>query len=484
MSTKAPQPDTQEVSSTALRGRLGPASITFMVIAAAAPLTVIGGLVPVGILVGNGIGFPIMFLVAAVILLLFSVGLMALNRHIPETGTFSSYIAAGLGPRAGAAAAGLALVCYSAVQAAVFSYLGATLSSSVAALGGPELHWTLYTLASIVVVGILGYRRIELSSKVLVVVLLAEVGIILVLGLVVMITGGAQGLDASPLLLNNILSGSPALGLMFALAGFIGFESTVVYRSEARDPDKTIPRATYGSAILVGLFYAFGSWVIIMAAGPSNVVAEAGEDPAGLLTTLTERYLGTAGSVIVALLFLGSMFAAVLSLHNVIARYQHSMAHRGLAPAILGRVHPRHGSPSISALVQVGTAAALVLIINSLGISAEQLFSWGAGIGTIAIAILMAVTCLSVIWFFRRNHGDTTPWQRLTAPLLGAAGLLLGAVLIIANFPLLVGDALEDGTPVWGVVSLSLMAIVLAAPVAGWLLSFTRPLPTESRLIP
>ena len=91
-----------------------------------------------------------------------------------------------------------------------------------------------------------------------------------VLGLVVMITGGAQGLDASPLLLNNILSGSPALGLMFALAGFIGFESTVVYRSEARDPDKTIPRATYGSAILVGLFYAFGSWVIIMAAGPSK----------------------------------------------------------------------------------------------------------------------------------------------------------------------------------------------------------------------
>lgn len=480
MSTEAHQSAPVHPNGTSLRGKLGPAAITFMVIAAAAPLTVVGGLVPVGILVGNGIGFPIMFLVATAILLLFSVGLMALNRHIPETGTFSSYIGAGFGLRAGAAGAGLAIVCYSAVQAAVFSYLGATLSASIAAVGGPELHWTLYTLASIAVVGVLGYRRIELSSRVLVIVLLAEIGIIIVLGIVVLFTGGAEGIDASPFHISNIVSGSPALGLMFALAGFIGFESTVVYRSEAVDPNRTIPRATYGSAILVGVFYAFASWVLIMASGPSNVVAEAGADPAGLLTQLTDRYLGPAGSVIVALLFLGSMFAAVLSLHNVIARYQHSLAQRGMAPALLGRVHPRHGSPSASALVQVGTAAVLVLVINALGITAEQMFSWGAGIGSIAIALLMAVTCLSVIKYFHGNPGDTNLWQRLIAPLLGAAGLLLGTVLIILNFPLLVGDALADGTPAWGALSIALLVIVLAAPVGGWLLSYTRPRQHES----
>lgn len=479
MTTTAPHPSSPPAGEAALRGRLGPVAITFMVIAAAAPLTVVGGLVPVGILVGNGIGFPIMFVVAAVILLLFSVGLMALNRHVPGTGTFSSYVAVGLGPRAGAAAAGLALVCYSGVQAAVFSYLGATLSSSVVALGGPELHWTLYTLASIALVGFLGYRDIELSSKVLCVVLAAEIGIVLVLGVVVIINGGAEGLDGSPFLLSNILSGSPALGLMFALAGFIGFESTVVYRSEARDPDRTIPRATYGSAILVGLFYAFGTWVLIMASGPNNVLAEAAEDPSGLLTTLTARYLGPFGEIVVAVLFLGSMFAAVLSLHNVISRYQHSMAHRGLAARSLGAVHPVHGSPHRSALVQVGTAAILILLANGAGVTADMMFSWGAGIGSVAIAILMAVTCLSVIVAFRRNPGRTTLWQRLIAPGLGALGLVVGAVLIVANFPLLVGDASPDGTPSWGPISITLLVIIASAPFVSWLLSLARPLPAE-----
>ena len=41
-----------------LRGNLGVPSIVFMVVAAAAPLGVIGGVVPLGIASGNGAGFP------------------------------------------------------------------------------------------------------------------------------------------------------------------------------------------------------------------------------------------------------------------------------------------------------------------------------------------------------------------------------------------------------------------------------------------
>jgi hypothetical protein len=41
-----------------LRGNLGVASIVFLVVAAAAPLGVIGGVVPLGLASGNGAGFP------------------------------------------------------------------------------------------------------------------------------------------------------------------------------------------------------------------------------------------------------------------------------------------------------------------------------------------------------------------------------------------------------------------------------------------
>ena len=58
-----------------LTGRLGSVGIVFMVIAAAAPLTVIGGNMPLAMGLGNGAGAPVGFLIAALVLLVFSIGL-------------------------------------------------------------------------------------------------------------------------------------------------------------------------------------------------------------------------------------------------------------------------------------------------------------------------------------------------------------------------------------------------------------------------
>ena len=54
-----------------LTGHLGTGSVVFMVIAAAAPLTVIAGNVPLSVANGNGAGAPVGFRDAAVVLLLF-----------------------------------------------------------------------------------------------------------------------------------------------------------------------------------------------------------------------------------------------------------------------------------------------------------------------------------------------------------------------------------------------------------------------------
>ena len=72
----------------ALTGSLGVTAIVLMVVAAAAPLTVIGGAAPLGILLGNGVGFPAMFAIAAIVLLFFAVGLAAMTRHVPKPGAF------------------------------------------------------------------------------------------------------------------------------------------------------------------------------------------------------------------------------------------------------------------------------------------------------------------------------------------------------------------------------------------------------------
>ncbi|MDQ1122014.1 APC family permease [Microbacterium trichothecenolyticum] len=463
-SSSTPPPGTI-AGPTRLRGSLGIPAITLLVIAAAAPLTVIGGVLPVGLLIGDGVGFPTMFLVSALILVVFAIGMTRMSSEVPHASSFFGFIAHGLGRIPGTVAAWLAILCYSTVQFAVFAYLGGTISSSLALVGLPTVPWWIITLISVAIVGVLGYRHIELSSRVLSVVLLAEMSIVLVLAVAVIIRGGAEGISLAPFTPSAFLSGSPALGLMFAIASFIGFESTVVFRHEARDPDRTIGRATLTAAIVIGIFYAIGSWAIVMAWGPSAVVAVTAEDPTTLLARTTDHYLGPIGSFVITLLLFGSMFASVLGLHTVLARYLHAMAGAGLVPRRLRSVHPKHGSPHVAAVVQALSAVVLVVVGIIAGTDPALLFAWFAGVGTFIIVVLMLATSAGVVVYFATHRTNANPWSVYVAPIVSGVALLVTVVLIGVNFPLLVGDTDATGEPVWGALSIALVALVVVVAV-------------------
>lgn len=451
-----------------MRGSLGVTAIVFMVVAAAAPLTVVGGAAPLGMLLGNGVGFPALYAVSAVVLLLFSVGLAAMTRHVPRPGAFFTFVGHGLGRPAGAGAATLALLTYTTIQVSVHGYIGYLLGVTVQGLGGPSIPWYVWSLVVVALVGVLGYRHIDLSSRVLGVLLVAEVGIVVVLVVAVVLRGGADGLSPAPFAPSAVMSGSPGVGLMFAIAAFIGFEATAIFRDEAKDPERTIPRATYTAVIGIGVFYTVASWGLVMAWGPDGVLAEAGKDPGSLILVTAARYIGGVGEAVLNVLLLTSMFACVLSFHNVITRYQHSMANAALLPGRLGVVHRRHASPHTSSVVQTVTAAALMVLFAVLGLDPVlQVFSWFAGVATLAVAVLMAATSLAVIVYFRRNRADGRLWNTVVAPVLGFVGLIAAAGLIWANFPVLVGDADAAGHPVFGVVSTVLTGLVVLAAVVG-----------------
>lgn len=464
---------TEEVGTSSVRsltGKLGPTAIVLMVVAAASPLTVVGGAAPIGMLLGNGVGFPAMYAISGVILLLFAVGLSAMTRVVPRPGAFFTYIGYGLGNRMGLAAAFLALLTYTTIQVSVYGYLGYILQVTVAGLGAPSIPWWVWALAMVAAVGVLGYRHIELSSKVLGVLLVGEVGIVLLLVLVVMVTGGADGLSFIPFEPAQVTSGSPAIGLMFAIAAFIGFEATAIFRDEARDPERTIPRATYAAVIGVGVFYTLASWGLIMAWGPDDIMAITAEDPGALILRTTAAYLGSVGEVVVNVLLITSMFACVLSFHNVVARYQHSMSAAGALPESLGHVHHAHLSPHKSSFAQTATAGLLLVGSAVLGLDPVlEVFTWLSGVATLAISVLMAITSLAVIVWFSRSAGPRSLWRTVVAPGLGLIGLVISALAIGANFPLLVSDVDADGLPRWGALSIVLVGLVVIFPAIGWI---------------
>jgi amino acid transporter len=439
-----------------LSGSLGVSGIVFMVVAAAAPLTVIGGSTPVAIMIGDGAGFPLNFVIAAAILLLFSVGLSNMSRAVPKPGAFFTYIGYGLGRPVGVGAAWLALLTYTTIQLAVYGYIGFSLNLALTTLGVPEVPWWLYSLGIIALVGFLGYRDVQLSAKVLAVFLTAEVGVTLALSASVILHGGAEGLSLTPFTIPAWSSGSPGIGLMMAMAGFIGFESTAIFRDEAKDPDKTIPRATYAAVITIGLLYSFASWAIVMAWGPSKVVDVATANAGSMLMDTAMNYLGVVGATVMQGLLLTSLFACVLSFHNVLTRYQHAMGNVGLLPTRLGTVHGRHGSPAFSSLVQTATAVVILIALTVMGWDpVMQIFTWLSGISTISIVILMTLTSVAVVVYFAKVNIPGTAWATKIAPSIAAIGLITAAVVIVAYFPDLVGGG-------WDIAA----ALLVAVPIA------------------
>ncbi|TGR16338.1 APC family permease, partial [Mesorhizobium sp. M1C.F.Ca.ET.196.01.1.1] len=106
---------------------------------------------------------------------------------------------------------------------------------------GINLPWWVWSFIAIAIVAVLGYRQVDLSAKILTVLVLCEYAVVLILDLTILKTGGDSGLSVAPFSWSQITSGAPAIAILFCFAAFIGFEATTIYAEEARDPKVTIP---------------------------------------------------------------------------------------------------------------------------------------------------------------------------------------------------------------------------------------------------
>jgi amino acid transporter len=450
-----------------LRGSLGVASIVFIVVAAASPLGVIGGPVPLGIAFGNGAGFPFTYIVATAVLLFFAVGFTAATPFVRSAGAFYAYVDRGIGRAAGLGTAFAALLSYLALEAGVFGLFGPAVDGVLQSYGLPPVPWWVYAGIGFVVVSVLGYFNIALSGRVLAVLLIAEVLIVLVLDAVVVFGGGGpEGYSTGIFDPAQIVSGAPGFAILFAILSFIGFEATAVFRDEAKDPDRTIPRATYIALIAIGVFYTISSWVLITANGQSDIATKAGENAGTILGTTAEAYLGTVGGHIIQILFATSLFACILSFHNIGTRYFFSLSNKGVIHSGLSKPHARWGSPSRSSLLTSGIILVLVAVAVILGLDPiTQFYTWLGGISSVGIVLLLAITSVSVIAIFRKDAHELSPWKTTIAPAVGLIGLLAFLVIILVNLPVLVGEA-SYGPFSIGVLVLLALAFALGPIVA------------------
>ncbi|WUJ05736.1 APC family permease [Actinoplanes sp. NBC_00393] len=407
--------------------RMGVPSVVFFGVAGAAPLTVIIGSISAIYAIQGSTAVPIAYLVVAGILSLFTVGFVAMSRHIVNSGAFYSYISHGLGRVVGVGAAFVALPAYSLMQIGLFGLFGVAASGILAELG-LQASWYVCALVAWALVTVLGVLWVDLSGRVLAVLLVAEISIVLIYDFV-MVSNPAGGeisfatLSPAPLL-------TPVVGtlLVLAIAGFVGFEATVVLSEEARDPKRTIARATHLAVLLAGLLCGLSAWAMSVTTGPDQILGVAAEHQTDLVFTLVGPHLPAALVDIGYVLFMTSVFAALLAFHAAVARYQFALGREGVLPSAWGYTHPRTGAPLVGSITQ--SVLALIVISAYAAAGAEPLlylFAWLTTIGGLGVLILMWSASAAVIAFFQRHRRGENVWRAYVAPFL--AFLLLSIVL-------------------------------------------------------
>jgi amino acid transporter len=425
--------------SALAKDRLGVPSVIFFVMSAAAPLTVIAGVISIGYLNTGVPGIPFAYIVMPLILAIFAIGYVAMSRHITNAGAFYTYVAHGLGRPLGVGTAWMSLLAYNGLQVGLYGIIGTAASAPLQRLGIDPPQWWVTALIVWAVVGILGILRVDINGKVLAVLLCAEIAIVLVYDLAFLTKPGEAGVTLEPFnpanLFGTDVGGLPAAGAVLVLAflGFTGFESSVVFSEESKNPKRTIALATFLSLVIIGATYAVSAWAMSVATGPANLVDTLGsmEDPTLYIFDQAGTRISSVFVDIGSVLFMTSVLAASISFHNTVARYTFALGRERVFPVALGSTGRRSGAPLGGSLLQSGIGLVVILLVLAFGLDPVlHLFFYGGNGGGFGVMLMITLTSLAVIFFFARDQRGESLLARVIAPAI--AFILLAAVVYFA----------------------------------------------------
>ncbi|HKT57147.1 MAG TPA: APC family permease [Microbacterium sp.] len=448
--------------------RIGVFSLIMMIVAASAPLTVVAGGVTANFAVSGQIGVPLSFVVLGIVLALFAVGYAALSTKVSTAGAFYSYVARGLGRVPGVGSAWLALIAYNTMQIGIYGMFGYAASDLIHSLFGASVPWWITALVGWLIVGLLGVNAVDLSAKVLAVLVSLEFLVVIVYDVLALHTA-PEGISFAGLRFQDLFGPSAGAILAFSVAAFMGFESGAIYVDEVKNPATTVRRATYGAVGVIAAFYAFSAWAMVMGAGPSQVVKLSQTEGPGVVFGMLAATLPKAMVDMAQFLFVTSLLAALVSFHNVVARYFRSLSRERALPSYLSISRGRGHAPVAASLTQSALALAVLVVFAVAGAGAADpvmfpvvtLFTWLTNMGALGLVALMALTSVAAIGYLRRHPDGRSLWTRWIAPGTAAVSLSVLTIVIILNFSVLVG--LDQGN----VLNWLLPCIVVIPGIAG-----------------
>ncbi|HZD87009.1 MAG TPA: APC family permease [Gaiellaceae bacterium] len=390
-----------------------------------------------------------------------------LAKRFPSAGGMYTYAARTLGPWAGFLVAWLFILFEPLVAPFLYLEFGWAMSDVFSNSLGWHYsgQWWIWVALMTVIVFLLTYRDIRLSTTAGVILGAFEIGIFAALALW-MLFSHAGDLNLQPFNPSHAAGQWSGVfkGMVFAILAFIGFEASAPLGEEARHPRRTVPRAVVGSAIAIGLFYVLCSYAWVFGAGFDSFVKQAttNADP---WRSLAKVFWG-GGWVLVFLAICNSIAANSNAAVNAATRVFYALARNGLAPRPLGHTHKRFKTPNVAIIWMSVFALVLSLLFG---------WKWGALVGfslvaTMAVPVVIIIYMLvsvGCVWYYTRvARSEFNPLLHLVLPIGG---------IVLFFFPLYYQFYKEPPSyPIkyanWVAIAWTVLGIALTA-----LLSVTRP---------
>jgi amino acid transporter len=342
-----------------------------------------------------------------------------LAKLYPSAGGMYTYAARSLGPWAGFIVAWLFILFEPLVAPFLYLEFGWAMSEVFKSEVGWHYtgQWWIWVALMTVIVFLLTYRDIRLSTTAGVILGAFEIAVFGALALWMLFsnTGKLNGAPFDPSHAVGHWNGV-FRGMVFAILAFIGFEAAAPLGEEARHPRRTVPLAVVGSALAIGVFYILCSYAWVFGAGFDNFVKQAtGADP---WRNLGKVFWGT-GWVVVFLAICNSIAANSNAAVNAATRVFYALARNRLAPRPLGHVHPKFKTPYIAIVWMSVFAFVLSLLLG---------WKWGpltgfaliATLAVIVVVIVYMLICAGTIWhYWTKRRTEFNPLLHLVLPIGG-----------------------------------------------------------------
>ena len=374
---------------------------------------------------------PGVLLAAFVPMLLVSLAYRYLNKADPDAGTTFAWTTRAFGPTFGWLN-GWAIFLADVLVMASLGSVAAIYTFKLFGWHWAENHKGAALVGCILWIWLMTWichRGIELSARVQQVLLSFEVvmlGVFAVVALVDVYSGnaGAGAIEPRADWFNPFSMPFHDLVVALLLGIFIywGWDSGVAVNEESEDSNEGPGRAAVVSTVLLLVIYLLVTAGAQSYHGASFFIGEANE--AHREDVLNALGKGVLGSVGVKFLIVAVLTSAAASTQTTIlptARTTLSMAKWGALPSVIGRIHPRFLTPTVSTwgfgLISVATAVPLILI------SSQVLELAVVALG-IPVCFYYGSTGFASAWYYR-NEIFTSVRKFVLVGLLPVAGGLV-----------------------------------------------------------